>query len=66
MKVSELIEILQKYPQDTIVITPMYSDFTIVETSNIFQIQLPIPRKDGWVESWRPDKPTNSYVCIGY
>lgn len=66
MKVSELIEILQKYPQDTIVITPMYSDYTIVKPFNVSLQQLPIPREDDWVESWRPDKPTANYICIGY
>lgn len=67
MTVAELIEILQKYPQDLLVITPMYSDFTLLENPrNITIQQLPVPRPDGWIESWRPDKPTMSYLCIGY
>jgi hypothetical protein len=65
MKISELIEILQKYPQDLTVIIPEYGDFDVIETSNINLLQLPTPDGDGWIYSGNSGKPLDNYLCIG-
>ncbi len=64
MTVKELIEILQSKPQDLQVIYSKYSEFCILEASDIEIESHGLPRNDGWVHYRRPDKPTQEYLIL--
>ena len=64
MTVAELIQFLQKQPQDLQVVSIMYSEQSVLEASNIKIEDLCIARPDGWVENYRKDKPTQKYLVF--
>lgn len=65
MKVSELIEILKRYPQDLRVVYSLHSEYCILEEKDIEILKLCEARPDGWVHNYRPDKPTVEYLQVG-
>ncbi|AMW36172.1 hypothetical protein [Xanthomonas phage XAJ2] len=62
MKVSQLIEQLQKMPQDLHVIMSSHSEYVIVDAVSITEACE--ARHDDWVPRSRPDRPTCDYVEI--
>ena len=64
MTVKELIDILQGKPQDLQVIYSKYSEFCLLEESDIEIGVHGLPRPDGWVHDRRPDKPTQDYLIL--
>jgi hypothetical protein len=64
MKVSELIEFLQKQPQDLDVAYWAYSEYTLLESEEIKVTEACKPRNDGWIQMKRPDMPTQQYLLF--
>jgi len=64
MTVRELIEFLEKQPQDIQVATQMYSEQYLLEVKEIEIVDLCEPRPDGWVQNKRPDMPTQQYLLF--
>lgn len=64
MTVQELIVILQGKPQDLLVAYSKYSEYCLLEESDIEVSTLCPPRADGWVADRRPDKPTQDYLVL--
>lgn len=64
MTVAELIQLLQSKPQDLLVVYHCYSEQVLLETNDIMLSEGCIPRKDGWVEDKRPDKPVQKYLSF--
>lgn len=64
MTVGELIELLQKHPKDLPLIYSLYSEFALLEQSEIALIEASEVREDGWVHRARPDKPSKLYLCF--
>lgn len=64
MTVAELIQELQTYPQDCVVIYDKYSERCLLESREISLVRACAPRSDGWVHDERPDQPTQLYVCF--
>lgn len=62
--VKDLIEFLQKQPQDLIVAHDMYSEAQLLSLDNIRMLELCEPRPDGWVQDKRPDKPAKKYLVF--
>ncbi len=64
MTVEELITILRNKPQDLTVAFRCYSEQLLLEEKDIVIESHCVPRKDGWVHSKRPDKPTQDYLVF--
>ncbi len=64
LTVKDLIEYLQRMPQDLPVAYRIYSEWALLETKEISIQDLGKPRLDGWVPSPRPDRPTRSYLVF--
>jgi len=64
MKVRELIELLQTYPQELPVAYRLFSEKCLLEAGDIDVQSLCEPRADGWVANARPDKPTIDYLVF--
>lgn len=64
MLVSELIEYLQKQPQDLQVVYRCSSEQDILESEYIHIKELCTPRPDGWVQNYREDKPSQTYLVL--
>jgi hypothetical protein len=64
MTIAELIEFLKKHPQDLLVAYQMYSEQCLLREENIGIADLCQPRPDGWVQSKRPDMPTQKYLLF--
>lgn len=64
MTVKELIEYLQKQPQDIQVVYSLFSEQCLMELKDIEIEELGEPRPDGWVHNKRPDKPTQTYLVF--
>lgn len=64
MTVAELITFLSTQPQDLQVAIKMYSEQCLLETSSIKVVKLCEPRPDGWIQDWRRDKKTQSYLLF--
>lgn len=64
MTVRELIEFLKTRPQDLLVAYNKYSDYTTMDSEEIFIGELCNPRNDGWLERKRPDKPFQQYLIF--
>ncbi len=65
MKVSQLIELLQKQPPDMLVIVDQYSEYILLTEQGIAQIEVCEVRMDGWVHKARSDKPQTTCLRIG-
>lgn len=64
MTVKDLIELLQKKPQELKVVYQCYSENCLLEAEDIEIEDLCLPRNDGWVANKRPDKPTEKYLVL--
>lgn len=64
MTVKDLIEFLQKHPQDMPVAINMYSETCMLEMDTIKVKELCEPRPDGWVQDKRPDMPAIAYLVF--
>ena len=64
MIVSELIQLLQTFPQDLPVAYDLHSEQCLMEPGDIRTENLCLPRADGWVPNKRPDKPTQTYLVF--
>jgi hypothetical protein len=64
MKVADLIEFLQKQPQDLEVAIEMYSEQCLLDAAEIEIKDLCEPRQDGWIQNKRPDMPTRTYLVF--
>ena len=64
MKVSELIDFLQKQPQEIEVVYECYSEQRLLEQDLITIAKFCLPRPDGWVHDNRHDKPSQEYLCF--
>lgn len=64
MKVSELIEFLQKQPQDILVAYTCCSEQALMDADEIEIKELCHPRPDGWIQNKRPDKETKPYLLF--
>ena len=64
MTVAELIAHLQTQPQVLQVAFYLYSEQCLLEKSNIEIKELCTPRADGWIQDWRPDKPSQTYLMF--
>lgn len=64
MNVKELIEYLQTQPQDIQVAIEKFSDQLLLESKDICLFNACAPRPDGWIQSERPDMPTQTYLLF--
>lgn len=64
MNVRELIEFLQTQPQDLLVVYKCYSEQLLLEADEIKIEHFCVPRPDGWVHDFRPDKPSQPYLLF--
>ena len=64
MNVGELIEHLKTYQQDLPVCYRLFSEQILLEAKDLEVESLCHPRPDGWVENWRPDKPSQPYLVF--
>jgi hypothetical protein len=62
--VKELIEFLEKQPQDLAVAYARYSEQCLLEASEIAIAELCEPRADGWIANKRPDQPSKPYLLF--
>ena len=64
MKVSELIDFLQKQPQDIDVAYCCFSEQRLMDEDDIRVREFCDPRPDGWIQNKRPDMPTRQYLLF--
>ena len=64
MNVSELKKILDKYPDDMMIVYNLFSEQCLLTEENIGIKELSLPRPDGWVENKRPDKESRTYLVF--
>lgn len=60
--VAQLIEYLQKQPQDLLVCHGMYSEQILLNTNQIIIVELSKPRPDSWIQDKRSDKDSQTYL----
>jgi hypothetical protein len=64
MTVAELIEFLQKQPQDLLVAYEKYSEQCLLNADEISIVELCEPRPDGWIQHKRSDMPHRTYLLL--
>ncbi len=64
MNVRELIEFLQRQPQDLLVAYQLYSEQALLEDKDMHVRELGEVRPDGWVPNRRDDMPTRTYLVF--
>jgi len=64
MTVAELIEFLQKQPQNLQVAYRCCSEQVLLDADEITVKDMCEPRPDGWIHDKRPDKPTQTYLLL--
>ena len=64
MTVAELIEFLKTQPQDLQVGIQMYSEQALLNADDIEIVEECQVRADGWIQSKRPDMPTQKYLMF--
>lgn len=64
MNVAELIAFLGTQPQNLQVAYRCCSEQALLDPSDIQIFEGCEPRRDGWVHSKRPDKPTQEYLLL--
>jgi hypothetical protein len=62
MTVAELIAYLQTQPQGLRVIYCIFSEYCLLDFSDIEPVEACVARPDGWVHVARPDQPTETYL----
>jgi hypothetical protein len=64
MTVAELIEKLQTFPQHLPVAYRCYSEQVLLKDDELKVREFCLPRPDGWVQSKRPDMPSQPYLLF--
>lgn len=64
MTVAELIAHLQTQPQDLQVAFYLYSEQCLLDASRIEIKEFCEARPDEWIQNWRPDKPSQTYLMF--
>lgn len=64
MLVSDLIALLQTFPQDLPVAYRRYSEQCLLEKSQLCVTEDCSPRPDGWIQHARPDMPKIKYLMF--
>lgn len=64
MTVAELIRHLNKFDPNLPVAYQVYSEQALLDADEVKLAELCEPRPDGWVQNYRPDKPTRLYVLF--
>lgn len=64
LTVGEFIAYLQTKPQDMLVAHRCCSEDVLLEIDEIEILEACPPRPDGWIQSARPDKPTQKYLRL--
>lgn len=64
MTVKELIAFLEKQPQDILVAYKLFSEQCLLHEDEIVLQACCDPRPDGWIQSKRPDMPTQMYLMF--
>jgi hypothetical protein len=64
MTVADLIATLQTMPQHLLVGYRCHSEQCLLEASDLNIVEACLPRPDGWIQSKRPDKPTQEYLMF--
>lgn len=64
MKVSELVKLLQGYPQDMEVAYRCYSEHCLMKASELHVQQHSKPRNDGWIHYKRPGHEAQDYLVF--
>lgn len=64
MTVADLIEFLQKQPQDLLVAYQLFSEQCLLDPDKIMIKELCRPRADGWIQNKRADMPTRQYLLF--
>jgi hypothetical protein len=62
--VGRLIEILQGFDRDRLVVYKCHSEQALMEEGMVELWKGCAPRPDGWVHDERPDKPSQGYVLF--
>jgi hypothetical protein len=65
MNVADLIKLLKTYPKDLPVIKNQWSEYLLLEESDVEIAEACEEREDGWIHRARPDKPSKKYLLIG-
>lgn len=64
MTVKELINFLEKQPQEILVAYELYSEQCLLKEKDISVVELCHPRSDGWIQDRRPDMGTEEYLLF--
>lgn len=64
MIVKELIEFLQKQPQDMLVAHKFCSDWELIRLEDIDMVEAGEPRSDGYIHAKRPDRLIVKYLLF--
>jgi len=64
MTIKELINLLEKQPQDILVAYKCFSEQCLLEEEDIEIKSLCKHREDGWIQDARPDMPTQQYLIF--
>ena len=64
MTVKDLIEFLQKQPQELQVAYKRFSEQCLLEVKDIVIEELCEARPDGWIQDSRPDMPKQNYLIF--
>lgn len=64
MTVADLIEFLQKKPQDLLVAYEKHSEQCLLNADKITTVELCEPRPDGWIQNKRSDMPLRTYLMF--
>ena len=62
--VAELIIFLATLLQETAVVYACHSERVLLSLGQVKIIKACLPRPDGWVQSERPDMPSQSYLAL--
>jgi hypothetical protein len=64
MTVGELIEFLKTVPPEWLVAHQIYSEQELLVKDDILKMKACAPRPDGWIQSFRTDKPEQMYLLF--
>ena len=64
MTVKDLREKLDEYPDDMVIGYYLYSEQCVLEEKDIETKELCETRPDGWIQNYRPDKKTQTYLLF--
>lgn len=64
MTVAEFIKILERYPQNIKVAFELFSEQCLLEPDRIKLVDACKPRPDGWIQDFRPDMESETYLML--